>query len=186
MKELTAIQSNLNAPKNQINKFGGYKYRSAEDILAALKPLLQKHNCYLTISDEIKLVGERYYIVATASIFNTDKECVSVTGYAREEESKKGMDGSQITGASSSYARKYALNGLFGIDDVKDSDATNDNSQDVKKELQSKFQLLTKDWNAEQKKEFAKKHNFNKLNDLSIPQLQKIISDYIEFEKKSK
>lgn len=126
MKELIAIQSELKAPKSQFNKFGGYKYRKAEDILEAVKPLLNKQKCTLTITDDIVMVGNRIYVKATATIKNEKGECEATTGWAREEESKKGMDGSQITGASSSYARKYALNGLFAIDDNADSDTAND------------------------------------------------------------
>lgn len=126
MKELISIQSELKAPKTQFNKFGGYKYRKAEDILEAVKPLLAKQKCTLIITDDIVLVGNRIYVKATATIKNEKGECETSTGWAREEETKKGMDGSQITGASSSYARKYALNGLFAIDDNADSDATND------------------------------------------------------------
>lgn len=126
MKELIAIQSGLKAPKSQFNKFGGYKYRKAEDILEAVKPLLNKQKCTLTITDDIVMVGNRIYVKATATIKNEKGECETTTGWAREEETKKGMDGSQITGASSSYARKYALNGLFAIDDNADSDTTND------------------------------------------------------------
>lgn len=126
MKEIIAIQSELKAPKSQFNKFGGYKYRKAEDILEAVKPLLNKQKCTLTITDDIVMVGNRIYVKATATIKNEKGECETTTGWAREEETKKGMDGSQITGASSSYARKYALNGLFAIDDNADSDTTND------------------------------------------------------------
>lgn len=126
MKELIEIQSELKAPKSQFNKFGGYKYRKAEDILEAVKPLLNKQKCTLTITDDIVMVGNRIYVKATATIKNEKGECETTTGWAREEETKKGMDGSQITGASSSYARKYALNGLFAIDDNADSDTTND------------------------------------------------------------
>lgn len=126
MKELIAIQSELKAPKSQFNKFGGYKYRKAEDILEAVKPLLAKQKCTLTITDDIVMVGNRIYVKSTATIKNEKGECETTTGWAREEENKKGMDGSQITGASSSYARKYALNGLFAIDDNADSDTTND------------------------------------------------------------
>lgn len=129
MKELIAIQSELKAPKSQFNKFGGYKYRKAEDILEAVKPLLNKQKCTLTITDDIVLVGNRIYVKATATIKNEKGEFETTTGWAREEETKKGMDGSQITGASSSYARKYALNGLFAIDDNADSDTTNDGQQ---------------------------------------------------------
>lgn len=126
MKELIAIQSELKAPKSQFNKFGGYKYRKAEDILEAVKPLLNKQKCTLTITDDIVMVGNRIYVKATATIKNEKGECETTNGWAREEESKKGMDGSQVTGTSSSYARKYALNGLFAIDDNADSDTTND------------------------------------------------------------
>ena len=124
MEELTIIQSELKAPKNQRNTFGNYNYRSAEDILEAVKPLLKKHGCHLTISDEMIQLGDRYYVKATATLAK-DADSISTTAYAREEESKKGMDASQITGSTSSYARKYALNGLFCIDDTKDADFTN-------------------------------------------------------------
>ena len=126
MKELISIQSELKAPKTQVNRFGGYKYRKAEDILEAVKPLLAKQKCTLIITDDVVLIGNRIYVKATATIKNEKGEYETTTGWAREEETKKGMDGSQITGASSSYARKYALNGLFAIDDNADSDTTND------------------------------------------------------------
>ena len=126
MKELITIQSELKAPKTQYNKFGGYKYRKAEDILEAVKPLLAKQKCTLIITDDIVMVGSRIYVKSTATIKNEKGEYETSTGWAREEETKKGMDGSQITGASSSYARKYALNGLLAIDDNADSDTTND------------------------------------------------------------
>jgi len=128
-ENLAAIQSALKAPKSQFNSFGGYHYRNAEDILEAVKPLLAQQGCVLTCTDEIVLIGERYYVKATATICNKEGQIVQTCAYAREEESKKGMDGSQVTGASSSYARKYALNGLFCIDDTKDSDTTNTGDQ---------------------------------------------------------
>lgn len=121
MKELIEIQKKLKAPKGQRNTFGNYNYRSAEDILEAVKPLCAEHGCQLTLSDAIELVGDRYYVKATARIKTTD-EVVEVTACARESASKKGMDESQITGTASSYARKYALNGLFCIDDTRDAD----------------------------------------------------------------
>lgn len=126
--KLLLIQAALKCPKNQINKFGGYNYRSCEDILEAVKPLLYDAQTTLTISDEIVAVGDRIYVKATATLKDSETwEIVeSNTAFARESESKKWMDESQITGASSSYARKYALNGLFLLDDVKDADATND------------------------------------------------------------
>lgn len=132
MENLIKIQSELNAPKNQFNSFGKYKYRSCEDVLEALKPLLLKYNCVLTINDEIVQIGERYYIKATATITDWEKK-ESVSAFARESEEKKGMDSSQVTGATSSYARKYALNWLFLIDDSKDAD-TMDNSKTEKEE----------------------------------------------------
>ena len=121
------IQHKLKAPKGQYNSFGKYNYRSCEDILEGVKPLLKEHNLALLIDDEIVQIGERYYVKATAKI--TDgREIVSATAYAREPDTKKGMDESQITGATSSYARKYALNALLCIDDKKDAD-TMDNSK---------------------------------------------------------
>src|SRR5699024_9405536 len=122
-KKLMDIQNELKAPKSQFNKFGKYNYRNTEDILEALKPLLAKYGAVVNISDEIELIGDRYYIKSTATITDIeDKSYLQTTAYAREDESKKGMDLSQLTGSTSSYARKYALNGLFAIDDTKDSD----------------------------------------------------------------
>ena len=121
---LVEIQSSLKAPKGQYNTFGKYKYRSAEDILEAVKPILRAQNCKLTIMDEIVQVGERIYVKAIATI-SDGTQSLSVSAYAREEDEKKGMDASQVTGAASSYARKYAMNGLFAIDDTKDADALN-------------------------------------------------------------
>ncbi|MCR9254335.1 MAG: ERF family protein [bacterium] len=123
--QIAQIQADLKAPKGQYNKFGKYNYRSAEDIIEAIKPHLQEHGLAQFISDEVKLIGDRYYVESTVTVTNGTKDH-SVTASAREEEHKKGMDGSQITGAASSYARKYALNGMWNIDDTKDSDATNE------------------------------------------------------------
>lgn len=119
---LSNIQVELKAPKNLYNSFGKYKYRNAESILEAAKPLCAKHGCTLTVSDEVVLIGDRYYIKATATVQDKDGNAASTTALAREDETKKGMDGAQITGTASSYARKYALNGLFCIDDTKDPD----------------------------------------------------------------
>lgn len=128
------IQHKLKAPKGQYNSFGKYNYRSCEDILEGVKPLLKEHNLALLIDDEIVQIGERYYVKATAKI--TDgREFVSATAYAREPDTKKGMDESQITGATSSYARKYALNALLCIDDTKDAD-TMDNSKKPSQQTQ--------------------------------------------------
>ena len=125
-EKLIAIQSELKAPKSQYNSFGKYAYRNCDDILEALKPLLKEHKSTIYIADEIVTVLDRLYVKATVTFIDAETgEKIINTAYAREEEAKKGMDGSQVTGASSSYARKYALNGMFAIDDTKDSDFTN-------------------------------------------------------------
>lgn len=123
MEELIKIQAQLKAPKKHRNSFGGYNYRSCEDILEAVKPLCCENKCFINIADEVMEIGGRIYIKATATIFNASGQHVSSTAYAREEETKKGMDAAQITGSASSYARKYALNGLLAIDDTKDPDS---------------------------------------------------------------
>jgi hypothetical protein len=128
LERLALIQKELKAPKSQFNQFGKYKYRNCEDIFEAVKPLLAE-DCVLTLSDEVVFIGNRFYIKATAKIFN-GAEDLAVSAFAREEESKKGMDGAQVSGAASSYARKYALNGLFLIDDTKDADTTNQHGKD--------------------------------------------------------
>ena len=121
MEALIKIQSELKAPKSQYNSFGKYSYRNAEDILEAVKPLLSKYNATMYITDEVVEVGGRIYVKATVTL-SDGKETITASAYAREPETRKGMDDSQITGATSSYARKYALNGLFAIDDTKDAD----------------------------------------------------------------
>jgi hypothetical protein len=131
MKELIDIQHELVAPKGQRNTFADYEYRSCEDILGAVKTLLKKHNCTLIITDEIVLIGDRYYVKATCVLTNSTGEVLFTSAYARESLVKKGMDESQITGAASSYARKYALNGLFAIDDTKDSDTNESRKQET-------------------------------------------------------
>ena len=145
MKELNTIQNLLKAPKNQYNKFGNYKYRNCEDILEAVKPLLFSQSCTLTISDEIVMIGTRYYVRATATIKNANGETETTTAYAREDESKRGMDASQVTGSTSSYARKYALNGLFCIDDTKDSDSLNNECQSNNQLEKDNRKLLPKE-----------------------------------------
>ena len=130
-QKLQGIQSSLKAPKGQTNKFGGYRYQSAEDILEALKPLLGEWGCSLVIQDDMVEVGGRVYVKASANLIDNETESVlSTSAFAREAEAKKGMDDAQITGSDSSYARKYALNGLFAIDDTKDPDATNTHGKD--------------------------------------------------------
>lgn len=133
-EKLLGIQSELKAPKGQFNKFGNYNYRSCEDILEAVKPLNVKYKTTVYLTDKVIQMGGRYYVEATAHFVDVEScESIEITAYAREEESKKGMDESQVTGASSSYARKYALNGLFDIDDTKDSDTTNDGKGQAQK-----------------------------------------------------
>ena len=142
--KLVKIQAELKAPKNQMNAFGKYKYRSAEDIIEAVKPILFKNNCALLISDEIVQVADRVYVKATAMLIDENNEelPIKVYGWAREEEVKKGMDAAQITGSASSYARKYALNGLFAIDDTKDADSTNEHKDEVGEEKRMKLIAL--------------------------------------------
>jgi hypothetical protein len=142
LTKLSAIQHELKAPKGQYNSFGGYYYRSCEDILEAAKPILSKQGCTMYISDEMVCIGDRNYIKATVTLTEIETgESVSNTAYAREELTKKGMDGSQLTGTASSYARKYALNGLFLIDDTKDSD-TNEFTNQVNNSPQVAGQLI--------------------------------------------
>lgn len=130
-QKLATIQQKLKAPKGQYNSFGKYAYRNAEDILEAVKPLCAETGTVVLLSDEILNIGNRFYVKATAALIDAETQTqLTVSAYAREEEEKKGMDGSQVTGASSSYARKYALNGLFAIDDTKDSDTTSNAGAD--------------------------------------------------------
>ena len=129
-EKLAAVQKELKAPKGQYNSFGKYKYRSCEDILEAVKPIAAKHKMFVTVGDELVHEGDRFYIKATAKAVDAENgETYSETAYAREEETKKGMDASQITGTASSYARKYALNGLLCIDDTKDADTDENQNQ---------------------------------------------------------
>jgi hypothetical protein len=157
MNKLQQIQTALKAPKGQTNAFGKYKYRSCEDIMEAVKPLLSEHGLSLIVSDQIIEVGGRVYVEATAELCDENKVTAMSKASAREPEAKKGMDEAQITGATSSYARKYALNGLFAIDDTKDADATNDHkptpkitSKDacVKLDTAKTIDKLVSIWNA--------------------------------------
>jgi hypothetical protein len=134
-EKLLDVQAQLKAPKSQYNSFGKYSYRNCEDILEAVKPICKKVKACVWLSDTLEKVGDRYYIKATATFVDVESgEKLTAEAYAREEETKKGMDGSQVTGASSSYARKYALNGLFDIDDTKDSDTTNTHGKEKPEE----------------------------------------------------
>lgn len=144
-EKLTQIQNELKAPKNQFNPFGNYNYRSCEDILEAVKPLLLKHKLTQIIDDDVKEINGRFYIKATITLFNSEKveEAIIVSALAREEENKKGMDSSQLTGSTSSYARKYALAGLYALDDTKDSDGLNTHGKEHSKADTSRKQAST-------------------------------------------
>ncbi|WP_339052870.1 ERF family protein [Fusobacterium animalis] len=203
-EKLLKAQVELKAPKGQYNSFGKYKYRSCEDILEALKPVLDKLKLTLFISDEIVEVGGSYklekkdetvetvgrkYVKATITLVNIEKpdEIIKTSALAREEETKKGMDGSQITGASSSYARKYALNGMFMIDDTKDSDSTNTHGKEEKTEAERKkeaIEAINKLADTEEKTEklfdMIAKFNKNGLLDCSLDELKKV---YTEIKK---
>lgn len=152
LEKLLSVQTKLNAPKKQYNKFGNYYYRNCEDILNAAKPLCEEVKAVITVTDQIVQIGDRYYVQANAKFWDCEKkgEYTEVSAFAREEENKKGMDSSQLTGSTSSYARKYALNGLLAVDDTKDSDTTNkgaSNNTDArpgsKKEEPKKDTLVT-------------------------------------------
>lgn len=136
-EKLIIVQSTLKAPKNQRNNFGNYNYRSCEDILEAVKPILAGQGLILTITDDMVMLGNRFYVKATATISDGENS-ISNSAFAREEETKKGLDSSQITGSTSSYARKYALNGLLCIDDTKDADATNTHGKEEKPATRTK------------------------------------------------
>lgn len=150
-ERVVIVQKELKAPKGQYNSFGKYRYRSAEDILNSVKPLLAVNDLILTLSDELIALGSRIYVKATATLQDCNTaNAISVDAYAREDEVRKGMDGSQITGAASSYARKYALNGLFLIDDTKDADATNDGTHEANNNrLQEALNLIAQANNRE-------------------------------------
>lgn len=194
MKELINIQHKLKAPKGRKNSFGNYKYRSCEDILEAVKPLLAEEECTLTLSDDMVAIGERIYVKAVATIRKGD-ESVTVTAYAREAETKKGMDDSQITGTASSYARKYSLNGLFLIDDTKDADTDeyanqtkagenieedrpiNKTEVETLTQLSESYKVNTAD--------ICKRYKVNKLEDLSYHQYGAALRVFKSMEKKA-
>ena len=178
--KLTLIQSELKAPKNQYNAFGKYKYRNCEDILEALKPILLKYDCSLFITDSLEQKGDRYYINAQSTLIDNETEKqIIVEGWAREEESKKGMDGSQVTGASSSYARKYALNGMFAIDDTQDSDATNKNENVLTQDQIKRIYAIAKESSLGEdaiKKWIKSKYDKESLKTLSIKEYEELVN----------
>lgn len=181
MDKLNKIQVELKAPKNLLNKFGGYNYRNAEGIFKAVKPFLKELGMILIVNDEIVCIGDRVYVKATATITDLETEkSISAVAYAREPENKKGMDESQLTGSTSSYARKYALNGLFLLDDVKDSDSIEkDDDEDTKNKRNYKYMKILEIINGssikyEDIKEYIKK-TFNEEihpNDLTDEQFE--------------
>ena len=189
-EKLSNIQNELKAPKGQYNKFGGYKYRSCEDILEAVKPICKKFGTTLVISDTLENIGDRYYIKATATLYDNEDSreeiqfFISNTAYAREEESKKGMDGSQITGTASSYARKYALNGLFNIDDTKDADTDEFTQQTqeiptINKTQEEALRDIITNAGLENEKviEILKEKGYKKLAEIKV-------NDYVEISNK--
>lgn len=179
-EKLLKIQTELKAPKGQFNSFGGYKYRSCEDILEAVKPLLAENKCVLTITDTVDNIGERFYIKAAAVLADTESdESIINTAYARESDDKKGMDGSQITGTASSYARKYALNGLFLIDDTKDADTDEHAKQtgkDERKATEKQIQTIEKLAEPDKIPNLLKYYNVEHLEDLTSTQASEVIS----------
>ena len=155
-EKLSAIQQELKAPKGQYNSFGKYKYRSCEDILEAVKPICAKHKTALVLLDDIREVSGRFYVVAQAQLHDCESDnAVTATAFAREPDEKKGMDDSQITGTASSYARKYALNGLFCIDDTKDAD-TDEYKQQEKKPSKEEMDAFNKQYKREVEKNTCK------------------------------
>ena len=188
-KKVQEIQTHLKAPKNLYNSFGKYKYRNAEGICEAVKPLLAEHGLILTLSDEIVAVGERYYVKATATICSDANEVLSVSAFARESLDKKGMDDSQITGTASSYARKYALNGLFLLDDTKDADTDeyrNENSrktESVSKEQLEELRQLCREANREEAY-IAKSMGVNALAELPADKFNKVRKGLVDIKMK--
>ena len=182
-EKVVTIQTELKAPKGQFNKFGNYKYRSLEDINEALKPLLAREQLQLTVSDELVLIGDRYYVKATATISDSDGNYVEVHGYARESKDKKGMDYSQITGTASSYARKYAMNGLFLIDDTKDAD-TDEYTKQTKESVSNKQSQTPKSILTDSQKQTAvsKMTEFAKQQNMKLEQAVNKLFPYLKLE----
>ena len=198
-EKINKIQVELKAPKSQRNNFGNYNFRNCEEILEALKPLLLREKIIIQLSDDLVQIGDRFYIKATATLIDVESgEKHSTTAFAREELSKKGMDGSQITGASSSYARKYALNGLLAIDDTKDSDTTNTHNNNDSKNQKKQVSTEEKRKNGEnyiakntQKYQemingFFETHNAKNIAELSNDNVSELARKIYELEKLEK
>lgn len=195
LTKLNKVQTELKAPKGQYNNFGKYKYRNCEDILEAVKPLLSKYGLVILIDDSLELVGERYYIRAKAIVYDIESgNSICNSAYAREEETKKGMDASQITGSASSYARKYALNGLLAIDDTKDSDSQNNGSKpnvatnngkqtssaDEKQKLQVQIANVAKNFKIDPKEVIAiirSKYKKENSDEMTVEELKGLLKD---------
>ena len=187
-QKLLIVQNELKAPKSQRNSFGNYNYRSAEDILEAVKPVCQKYDCVIKVSDDIVLIGERYYIKASARFYNSVGDFEESIAFAREPETKKGMDESQITGTASSYARKYALNGLLCIDDNKDAD-TDEHAKETKPELRliskEQTELIQQLMPQERITKMLEYYKVDNINKLSLEQASETIVK-LRAEKKEK
>lgn len=181
VQKVVLVQDELKAPKGQFNKFGGYKYRSCEDIVESVKPILKKYGIMLNISDELVIIGDRYYIKAVAGL--TDgTDVIQAVAYAREPQELKGMSESQITGTASSYARKYALNGLLAIDDTKDPDTdefaktTGQEPKEEQKATPNQIEILSKVYKDKYLDTLLKTNNISKLEDLSLAKASELIS----------
>lgn len=189
-EKLLNIQTELKAPKNRHNNFGNYKYRSAEDILEAVKPLCKKYNAVLMLFDTAQEIGDQNYIVATVTLWDAegDHQKLQTTAMAREAESKKGMDDSQVTGTASSYARKYALNGLFCIDDTKDADTDeyhHETAQNRSQQARTNQKAQTPTQQEKPPVNGAQAQNNKNRNQLMIEINKKIRSDDASFNKYS-
>ena len=184
--KLVKVQSELKAPKSQYNSFGKYSYRNCEDILEALKPILNEVKAIVNISDEVVLIGDRYYIKATVKFIDAETgEMVEASAMAREEETKKGMDASQLTGSTSSYARKYALNGLFAIDDTKDSDTTNTHNKCVDKITENQVKrlfIIAKGKDTDKVKNIVSKYGFSSSKDITKDKYNSICEEIEKLE----
>lgn len=183
VQKVVKIQNELKAPKGQFNKFGNYKFRSCEDIVESVKPVIKKYGVMLNLSDELVVIGDRYYVKAVASL--TDgTDIIQSSAFAREPQDLKGMSESQITGTASSYARKYALNGLLAIDDTKDPDLdtnefTNQTGQEPKQEQKAtpnQIKVLSEKYTGENLKKLLETNNISKIEDLSMAKASELIS----------
>ena len=184
--KLVKVQSELKAPKSQYNSFGKYSYRNCEDILEALKPILNEVKAIVNISDEVVLIGDRYYIKATVKFIDAETgEMVEASAMAREEETKKGMDASQLTGSTSSYSRKYALNGLFAIDDTKDSDTTNTHNKCEDKITENQVKrlfIIAKGKDTDKVKNIVSKYGFSSSKDITKDKYNSICEEIEKLE----